>query len=150
MNIFTLTYTISCMLGFGEAGYAFDLNLIEPNNLMRFQDTVTIFKFLWISELFSNRRFRRDNTQKSDRFLTYRRFLEKWLILRKRPSISRKRSFFDIKTFLQLRPVYKYRPFSLWRLFFRKSPSFENRHFISKRPFFQMAVFWETDHNLRK
>ena len=28
-----------------------------------FKDTVTIFKFLWISELFSNRRFRRDKAQ---------------------------------------------------------------------------------------
>ena len=36
MNIFTLSYTISCFLGYGEAGYAFDLNLIQPNNLMRY------------------------------------------------------------------------------------------------------------------
>ena len=37
MNIFTFSYTISCFLGFGEAGYAFDLNLIQPNNLMRYK-----------------------------------------------------------------------------------------------------------------
>ena len=35
MHILAFTYTISCFFGLGEAGYAFDLNLIQPQNLMR-------------------------------------------------------------------------------------------------------------------
>ena len=37
MHILAFTYTISCFFGLGEAGYAFDLNLIQPQNLMRWQ-----------------------------------------------------------------------------------------------------------------
>ena len=57
MNIFTFSYAISCFLGFGEAGYAFDLNLIQPNNLMRYKLYRLIVDnhgfFLWSSTFVS-------------------------------------------------------------------------------------------------